>query len=69
MEVINQLQPEECADMQDIRLEIDALDQSIIRLSGKRFKYALAASKFKTSASSVRAPERFLSLRLYCPGH
>jgi isochorismate pyruvate lyase len=62
MEVINQLQPAECAGMEDIRREIDALDQVVIKLLGKRFQYVLAASKFKTSATSVRAPERFKAM-------
>lgn len=62
MEFINQLQPAECAGMQDIRREIDALDQTVIKLLGKRFQYVLAASKFKTSATSVRAPERFKAM-------
>lgn len=62
MEVINQLQPIECADMLDIRREIDSLDHAVIRLLGKRFQYVLAASKFKTSATSVRAPDRFKAM-------
>jgi isochorismate pyruvate lyase len=59
MDVSNQLQPSECAGMEDIRREIDALDRAVIKLLGKRFQYVLAASKFKTSAASVRALERF----------
>jgi isochorismate pyruvate lyase len=59
MEVFNQLQPDECVGMEDIRREIDALDQAVIKLLGKRFRYVLAASKFKTSAAAVRAQERF----------
>jgi isochorismate pyruvate lyase len=62
MEVINQLQPAECEGMEDIRREIDALDHAVIKLLGKRFQYVLAASKFKTSATSVRAPERFKAM-------
>ncbi|VVO81132.1 hypothetical protein PS903_01779 [Pseudomonas fluorescens] len=62
MEVITPLQPSECAGMEDIRREIDALDQTVIKLLGKRFQYVLAASKFKTSATSVRAPERFKAM-------
>ncbi|KAA0987863.1 isochorismate lyase [Pseudomonas sp. ANT_J12] len=62
MDVINQMQPAECADMVDIRREIDALDQAVIKLLGRRFNYVLAASKFKTSATSVRAPERFKAM-------
>lgn len=62
MEVCNRLQPSECVNMEDIRGEIDALDQAVIKLLGKRFQYVLAASKFKTSATSVRAPERFKAM-------
>ncbi|MCW8278845.1 isochorismate lyase [Pseudomonas sp. PCH199] len=62
MEVPNQLQPAECAGMEDIRREIDALDQAVIKLLGKRFQYVLAASKFKTSAASVRGQGRFNSM-------
>ena len=62
MEVCNPLQPTECVNMEDIRGEIDALDQAVIKLLGTRFQYVLAASKFKTSATSVRAPERFMAM-------
>ncbi|MCM2458901.1 isochorismate lyase [Pseudomonas sp. CG7] len=62
MEVCNRLQPSECVNMEEIRGEIDALDQAVIKLLGKRVQYVLAASKFKTSATSVRAPERFKAM-------
>ncbi|MBC3383384.1 isochorismate lyase [Pseudomonas sp. SWRI179] len=62
MEVCSRLQPSECINMEDIRGEIDALDQAVIKLLGKRFQYVLAASKFKTLATSVRAPERFKAM-------
>ncbi|MCK8657479.1 isochorismate lyase [Pseudomonas umsongensis] len=62
MEVSNTLQPAECTGMEDIRREIDALDQTVIKLLGRRFQYVLAASKFKTSAASVRAKDRFDSM-------
>jgi isochorismate pyruvate lyase len=54
--------PEECADMGDIREEIDQIDQQIIQLLGQRFGYVKAASKFKTSEMSVKAPERLQSM-------
>lgn len=38
MEVINQLQPETCASMEDIRREIDALDQAVIKLPIMRLR-------------------------------
>ncbi len=55
-------EPSECRNMQDIRAEIDSLDQEVIRLLGRRFAYVQAAAQFKTSASSVRAPERFKAM-------
>lgn len=50
--------------MEEIRAEIDQLDQAVIALLGKRFKYVLAAARFKTSQASVRAPERFKAMLL-----
>ncbi|MFA7496911.1 MAG: isochorismate lyase [Acidithiobacillus sp.] len=58
----NHKEPIQCSDMEDIRAEIDRLDKSIIALIGKRFQYVQAAAKFKTSESSVRAPERFKAM-------
>jgi len=55
----NNIEPEHCSGMEDIRTEIDKMDQDIITILGKRFEYVKAASKFKTSQTSVRAPERF----------
>ncbi|MBD1908088.1 isochorismate lyase [Trichocoleus sp. FACHB-832] len=52
------MEPEEILDIQDIRNEIDKIDQKIIELLGKRFEYVKAAAKFKTSEESVKAPER-----------
>jgi isochorismate pyruvate lyase len=51
--------PDECENMLDIRAEIDRLDHQIIALLGQRFAYVKAASKFKISQTSVKAPERF----------
>lgn len=58
MEVVKRLTPEECNNLEDIRREIDYLDRAVIALLGQRFKYVLAAARFKTSETSVRAPER-----------
>ncbi|MBE9198590.1 MULTISPECIES: isochorismate lyase [unclassified Nodularia (in: cyanobacteria)] len=49
----------ECADMQEIRIEIDRIDHEIITAFGQRFEYVKAAAKFKTNETSVKAPERF----------
>lgn len=54
--------PEECRDMRDIRAEIDRIDREVIRLLGQRFGYVRTASQFKTSETSVRAPERFKAM-------
>ena len=55
-------QPDECDNMTEIRAEIDALDRQVIALLGQRFQYVQAAAKFKTSTTSVKAPERFQSM-------
>lgn len=62
MEFINSLEPEECSGMEDVRNEIDNLDRAVIALLGKRFKYVLTASRFKTSEVSVRAPDRIKNM-------
>ena len=54
--------PNECLNMQEIRAEIDAIDRQIINTFANRFEYVKAASKFKTSETSVKAPERFKSM-------
>jgi len=62
MKYQNNIEPENCTDMEDIRVEIDSMDRDIIAILGKRFEYVKAASKFKTSETSVRAPERFKAM-------
>ncbi len=54
--------PDDCENMAEIRAEIDQLDRQVIALLGRRFAYVKAASKFKTSETSVKAPERFQSM-------
>jgi isochorismate pyruvate lyase len=54
--------PDQCESMTDIRAEIDRLDRQVVALLGQRFLYVKAASKFKTSETTVKAPERFQSL-------
>lgn len=55
-------QPQECNDMVDIRTEIDRIDRLIIYLIGERFGYVKAAAQFKTTAASVKAPERLQAM-------
>ena len=54
--------PNQCRNMTEIRAGIDALDRQVIELLGKRFAYVQAASQFKTSETSVKAPERFKAM-------
>jgi len=55
-------QANKCADMQDIRAEIDRIDETIIMLLGERFGYVKAAAKFKKTTEDVSAPERFRAM-------
>jgi isochorismate pyruvate lyase len=54
--------PEECTNIQEIREEIDRIDQKVIVLIGKRYQYVKAAAKFKTSETHVKSPDRFASM-------
>jgi isochorismate pyruvate lyase len=54
--------PDQCENMVDIRAEIDRLDRQVVTLLGQRFAYVKAASKFKSSETSVKAPERFQAM-------
>ena len=54
--------PGDCKNMQQIRTEIDRIDRDVIALFGQRFQYVKAAARFKTSTTSVRAPERFQAM-------
>ena len=62
MKYNNIIEPADCTGMEDIRVEIDSMDRDIIAILGKRFEYVKAASKFKTSETSVRAPDRFKAM-------
>lgn len=54
--------PENCADMNEIRAEIDALDQEVIALLAQRFEYVKSAAKFKKNPDQVQAKARFESM-------
>lgn len=62
MEYKETLSPQQCKGMDDIRTEIDSIDQTIVALLGRRFQYVKSAAQFKTSETSVRAPERFAAM-------
>jgi isochorismate pyruvate lyase len=62
MDVKNQIEPAACANMDQIRNEIDYLDRTVVALLGKRLQYVKAASKFKKSPQTVQDPERFKAM-------
>ena len=62
MQIENELSPEQCTGMDDIRAEIDLIDRAVVGLIGKRHQYVLAAAAFKAAATAVRAPERFKAM-------
>ena len=54
--------PEKCASLDEVRREIDRLDEEIVRLIGRRAHYVKAAARFKTSEYHVAAPDRQASM-------
>ena len=54
--------PDECANIHEVREEIDIIDREVIEALSKRFQYVIAAARFKTSEASVRAPDRFQAM-------
>ncbi|GGX33821.1 isochorismate lyase [Undibacterium squillarum] len=59
---MNSLTPQACTGLDDIRAEIDQIDQAMIRLIGTRRQYVMAAARFKTDPTAVGAPERFKTM-------
>ncbi|UNU23612.1 isochorismate lyase [Microcoleus vaginatus] len=51
--------PDECANINEVREEIDVIDREVIEALSKRFQYVIAAARFKTSEASVRSFDRF----------
>jgi isochorismate pyruvate lyase len=47
-----------CANLQEVRAEIDRLDRQIVALLAKRGGYVKQAAGFKQEAQDVRAPRR-----------
>ena len=54
--------PDECANIYEVRAEIDIIDREVIDALSKRFQYVIAAARFKTSEASVRSSERFQAM-------
>lgn len=51
--------PHECQSIEEVRKEIDEIDQSIIGLIGKRFSFIQEIVKFKSNTNDVYAKDRF----------
>ncbi len=48
----------ECHSLQEVRDEIDKLDEQIVELIARRNDYIKQAAKFKDTVDEVKAPER-----------
>jgi isochorismate pyruvate lyase len=48
----------ECRSLQEVRDEIDELDDRIVELIAKRNDYIKQAAKFKDTVEEVKAPDR-----------
>jgi isochorismate pyruvate lyase len=53
---------DECANIQEVREEIDIIDREVIQALSKRFQYVIAAARFKTSEASVRSFDSFQAM-------
>lgn len=53
------LPPENCKTITDIRRQIDAIDEDIIKALGIRFQYVKEIVRFKKDKESVKAPKRY----------
>jgi isochorismate pyruvate lyase len=50
--------PDKCANLDEIRAGMDAIDREIVALIAHRVAYVRAAARFKISSANVAAPER-----------
>ena len=48
----------ECKNLEEVRSNIDRIDDEIIRLIAERTGYVKQAAKFKTNTDGVKAPDR-----------
>jgi isochorismate pyruvate lyase len=51
--------PHECHNIEEVRQEIDEIDQAIIGLIGKRYSYIEEIIKYKSNTEEVYAKNRF----------
>lgn len=48
----------ECKSLEEVRANIDRIDDNMIKLIGERADYVRQAAKFKTNTDGVKAPDR-----------
>ena len=48
-----------CKNLNEVRNNIDTIDEQIVKLIAKRSEYVSQAANFKKTKEEVRAPERF----------
>ena len=51
-------EPKDCRSMDEVRAEIDRIDQSLVDLIGERFTYVDRAWQLKQSPAEARVPWR-----------
>ena len=49
-----EIDPGECQSMEEVRFGVDRLDEEIVRLLGRRFRYMDAAARIKPVREAVR---------------
>lgn len=52
------IEPEDCRTMGEVRAGVDALDEAIVTLLGKRMRFMAAAARIKTARGQVRDEAR-----------
>lgn len=57
--MVNEKKPQECTNLEEVRHEIDNIDQSIIDLLSTRFEYVKQVVKYKEkTANGIEATDR-----------
>ena len=51
-------EPQDCQNIEEIRMAIDLIDREMVRLIARRGEYVAAATKFKSSPEAVRDEKR-----------
>lgn len=52
------IEPQDCRTMGEVRAGVDSLDESILELLSKRFRFMEAAARIKEARAQVRDEER-----------